>query len=66
MFLFKLVWRKILQTPLIFFLLVVIFENLTVKLYILIISSMFVKFQEDQRLIAMSSIKIFKFQVFVV
>ena len=48
------------------FLLVVIFENLTVELYVLIISFMLVKFQKDQRSIVMSSIKFFKFQVFVI
>ena len=48
------------------FLLVVIFENLTVELYVLIISFMLVKFQKDQKSIVMSSIKFFKFQVFVI
>ena len=33
------------------------FENLNVELRVLIISSMFAKFQEDQRLIVMLSIK---------
>ena len=33
------------------------FENLNVELHVLIISSMFAKFQEDQRLIVMLSIK---------
>ena len=59
-------WGKIsLQTSLVrtssnstnIFLLDVNFKNLTVGLYILIISSMFTKFQEDQRSIAMSSIE---------
>ena len=48
------------------FILIVDFENLTVRLYVLIISFILVKFQKDQRLIVMSSIKFFKFQVFVV
>ena len=39
------------------FLLSVNFENLTVGLHVFIVSSMFEKFQEDQTLIAMSSIK---------
>ena len=54
------------SNPSYIFLLVVIFENLTVELYVLIISFMLVKFQKDQRSIVMSSIKFFKFQVFVI
>ena len=43
------------------------FENLTIRLHVFIISSMLTKFQENKKLIAISSIKlIFKFQVFVV
>ena len=38
------------------------FENLTVRLHVLIVSSMFEKFQEDQILIAMSSIKCLNFK----
>ena len=49
------------------FLLDVNFENLTIRLHVFIISSMLTKFQENKKLIAMSSIKLmFKFQVFVV
>ena len=38
------------------------FENLTVRLHVLIVPSMFEKFQEDQILIAMSSIKCLNFK----
>ena len=38
------------------------FENLTIKLHVLIKSSMIAKFQEDQRLIAMLSIKYLNFK----
>ena len=38
------------------------FENLTVRLHVHIVSSMFEKFQEDQILIAMSSIKCLNFK----
>ena len=48
------------------FLLDVNFENLPVILYVLIISFMLAKFQEDQIQIVILSIKIFKFQIFVV
>ena len=41
-------------------------ENLTFGLHVLIISSMVAKFQEDQRSIAISLIKMFKLQVFVI
>ena len=44
------------------FLLGVNFENLIVGLYVLIISSMLAKFQENQILIAMSSIKCLNFK----
>ena len=55
-FLSKLIWKKTLQTFFFYiFCLDVKFENLTVRLYVLIISSMLAKFQEDQRLIAIKS-----------
>jgi len=44
------------------FLLDVNFENLTIGLYVFIISSILGKFQEDQILMAMSSIKILNFK----
>ena len=50
-----------LQTPLIIFLLDVNFENLTVGLYVLIISSIIVKFQKNQRSIVMLLIKCLNF-----
>ena len=44
------------------FILSVNFENLTVKLYVLIISLMLTKFQENQRSIAMLSNKCYNFK----
>ena len=46
----------------IFFLLVVNFENLTVELHVLIISSMIAKFQENQKSVAILSIKCLNFK----
>ena len=42
------------------------FENLTVGLHVLIISLMLAKFQENQRLIAMSSNKYKNFKFFMI
>ena len=77
-FLSKLFWGEILQTPIISFywmwILVMVtrmagkwivpdnIEKLTIKLYVFIISTILAKFQEDQRSIAMSSIKYLNFK----
>jgi len=55
MFISKLVWREIFQTPFKSFLLNVNFKNLTIGRHILIISFMLAKFQEYQRSIVKSS-----------
>ena len=44
------------------YLLDVNFENLTIRLHVLIISSMLTKFQKDQRSIVMPSIKYLNFK----
>ena len=54
--------KKILK--IFFFLLDVNFENLIVELYVLIISSMIAKFQENQRSIVILSIKYLNFKFF--
>jgi len=42
------------------------FENLTIKLHVLIIPLILVKFQKDQILIVMSSIKCLTFKIFMI
>ena len=61
----NLVGREILQTLLIFFLLNVNFENLTIGFHILMISFVLEQFQEDKRSIAISSIKCLNFKFFL-
>ena len=53
-FLSKLIWKKNLLNFLYIFILSVNFENLTVGLYVLILFFMLIKFQKDQKSIAMS------------
>ena len=48
------------------FILSVNFENLTVEWHALIISFMLIKFQEDQKSIAMSLKKMLKIQIFMI
>ena len=56
--------EKFFKLLLYFLLLYMNFENLIVELYILIISSMIVNFQKDQRLIAILVIKYLNFKFF--
>ena len=67
MFLSKLIWKKKKKKPTLnffyIFLLDVNFKNLTVRLYVLIISSILVKFQENQRSITMSLITCLNFKL---
>ena len=58
----KLRCKLIVQLHSIFFLLDVNFDKFTIELHFLLISSILAKFQEDQRSIAMSSIKCLNFE----
>ena len=60
---FKLVWISENSSNFFYiFLLNVNYKNLTVRLYVFIISFMLAKFQENQRSIVMSSIKCLNFK----
>ena len=61
-FLSKLSWRKTLKNSSYIFLLDVNSKNLTIELHVPIIFFMLTKFQENQRLIAMSSMTCLNFK----